>query len=148
MLSDSVVGAMVPVSRAPAELVSGGTDAGSGDGAAGMAFQRAVTVARGQTALRLGRSRLAARHFDRFTDSLSAVGAVPSPQTAVWLLDVVEARLALGEIDGAVRAVRRAVDILGTVPPGLTAKFRQRMAGYGSEPAVRQAVELLRDSVS
>ncbi|SDT82963.1 hypothetical protein SAMN05216371_7775 [Streptomyces sp. TLI_053] len=108
--------------------------------------EQAVTVARGRAALLLGAPHGARPYFETLADSLTVPQvAAPSPRTAVWLLDAVAAYLALGETDLAARAVRRAVDVTGVLPPGLALQYRRRLAPYVREPAVRRVLEHLAD---
>ncbi|MFF2073636.1 hypothetical protein ACFVXG_02650 [Kitasatospora sp. NPDC058162] len=113
------------------------------------AHERSVTVARAQVSLFLDAPHKARWQFENLTDSLLAPhAAVPSPHTGVWLLYVADAHLALGEIGPAVRTVHQAVDVAGTLPPGLALRYRERLARHAHEPAVRQVLERLDDPLS
>ncbi|MFD7905093.1 hypothetical protein ACFV4G_22940 [Kitasatospora sp. NPDC059747] len=106
-----------------------------------------VTVARARSALLLGAPHEAEPHFRVLVDSLQAPPAgAPSPHTGSWLLDAVDAHLAVGDFGSAAVAVHRAVHVTGTLPPGLARQYRDRLSAHGREPAVRRALEFLRDT--
>ncbi|MFE2414948.1 hypothetical protein ACFXDE_42140 [Kitasatospora sp. NPDC059408] len=108
-----------------------------------------VTVARARSALLLGAPHEAEPHFRVLVDSLQAPPAgAPSPHTGSWLLDAVDAHLAVGDFGSAAVAVHRAVHVTGTLPPGLARQYRDRLSAHGREPAVRRALEFLRDTAS
>ncbi|MEI5098130.1 hypothetical protein RB200_05140 [Streptomyces sp. PmtG] len=106
-----------------------------------------LTTAFGVAWLELGQP---SRALDCFTSLLcdgppSAVPASARPYTSRGLLHVVDAQLALSELDAAVRAARRAVALLGILPPRLAHAYRKRFASRVAEPSVRDLFELLGD---
>ncbi|MEV7601218.1 hypothetical protein AB0O91_28020 [Kitasatospora sp. NPDC089797] len=117
---------------------SGGTDP----------YERSVGVARAQASLFLDAPRKARFQFESLTGTLLAPRATtPSPYTGVWLLYVVDAHLALGDIGLAARTAHQAVEVAGALPPGLVLQYRERLAPHAHEPVVRQVLDRLDDAV-
>lgn len=124
-----------------AEAIARGTGA-----SAMIAQQRSVAVSGALIWLFLGRHDTARRHFGPLTERLTAPQAgPPSPFTAQWLLYAVSTHLALGEVDVAADTARHALDVTGTLPPGMALQYHERLAAHGHEPLVRQVLERLHD---
>ncbi|MFB8239574.1 hypothetical protein ACFC58_23770 [Kitasatospora purpeofusca] len=70
----------------------------------------------------------------------------PLARTAVWLLYTIDTHLALGQLDIAAEAAHQAVDLTGTLPPGLAREYRRKLARHRHEPVVRQALDRLNDT--
>ncbi|MEU3910282.1 hypothetical protein [Streptomyces sp. NPDC029721] len=110
------------------------------------ARHHAVAVNRALVSLHLGRLKTARRQFGPLTEHLTTPQSCPpSPYTAQWLRYAVETHLALGEVDVAVHATHRALDLAGALPEGLALQFRQVLGSRQHEPLVRQALDRLRD---
>lgn len=110
------------------------------------ARHHAVAVNRALASLYLGQLKTARRQFGPLTEQLTTPQSCPpSPYTAQWLRYAVETHLALGEVDVAVHATHRALDLTGALPKGLALQFHQVLGSRQHEPLVRQALERLRD---
>ncbi|MEU2870561.1 hypothetical protein ABZ769_15355 [Streptomyces olivoreticuli] len=98
-----------------------------------------LDVSSGTAWLDLRRPKKALSHFTALLDdgSPSRTPALSSPYAARRLLYVVDAQLALGELDAATPSAHRAVALVGSMTPGLARKFRQRFTPCSAEPAVR-----------
>ncbi|RST08742.1 hypothetical protein EF910_00380 [Streptomyces sp. WAC07149] len=110
------------------------------------ARHHAVAVNRALASLYLGQPKTARRQFGPLTERLTTPQSrPPSPYTAQWLRYAVETHLALGEVDVAVHATHRALDLTGALPEGLALQFHQVLGSRQHEPLVRQALDRLRD---
>ncbi|MEU8548899.1 hypothetical protein AB0C81_18225 [Streptomyces roseoverticillatus] len=107
-----------------------------------------LAAARGNAWLFLGQPKKALPFFATLLDNGTSLrtAAPASPYTARRLLYVVDAQLALGELDAAAHSVQRAVALTGILPPGLTHNYRQRLLGHRNEPAIRDLLDLLADT--
>ncbi|UQI46107.1 helix-turn-helix domain-containing protein [Streptomyces sp. HU2014] len=105
-----------------------------------------LAVSSGAAWLHLGRPKKALPHFTTLLDDgpASRTPDPPSPYAARRLLYVVDAQLALGELDAAAHSAHRAVALVGRLPPGLARQFRQRFAHHSTEPVVRDLIEEIR----
>ncbi|WP_431045339.1 helix-turn-helix transcriptional regulator [Streptomyces sp. P1-3] len=104
-----------------------------------------LDVSSGLTWLHLRRPKQALPRFATLLDDgpPSRTPAPLSPCTARRFLYVTDAQLALGELDSAAHSARRAVALVGSLPPGLAHQFRQRFAPHSTEPAVRDLIDTL-----
>ncbi|MGW1076724.1 hypothetical protein [Streptomyces sp. NPDC002537] len=102
-----------------------------------------LAIVRGHAWCFLGRPRKALPHFaSLFTSAPSS----PIPYTARRLLHAVDSQLADGQLDAAAHSTHHAVTLTGTLPPGLTHKYRQRLAPHRAEPLIRDLLDLLADT--
>ncbi|MFD8320744.1 hypothetical protein [Kitasatospora purpeofusca] len=104
-------------------------------------------LARARVALDLGRPQEARR----YVDVVSRILAVPrangmSPHTGLFFLGVLDAHLALGEVDRAAAVVEQAVAITGALPPALALRYRERVTPFLHEPLVRRAADRLTEA--
>lgn len=95
----------------------------------------------------LDEPRKAGQCFSPITEFLLAPHTTaPLARTAVWLLYTIDTHLALGELDVAAEAAHQAVDLSGTLPPGLAREYRRRLAPHQHEPIVHRALDHLNDT--
>ncbi|MBT2511482.1 hypothetical protein J7I98_37955 [Streptomyces sp. ISL-98] len=101
----------------------------------------------GITWLQIGRPERALRHFTTLLDDgpSSHVPTLPFLPLARDLLHVVDAQIALGELEAAVHSAGRAVAVFGSLPIGLLRRYRQRFAPHRGVPAVRDLFDLLEE---
>ncbi|MEV0194779.1 hypothetical protein AB0I39_40465 [Kitasatospora purpeofusca] len=104
-----------------------------------------LTLARGQTWLRLGEPARALSCYHSVLTDGTPPSQPPSPHAAARLRPVVEAQLATGDIDAATAAVRAAADRAGTLPPGLARWFRHRLTPHTAHPGTRELLDHLAD---
>ncbi|MBB5121229.1 hypothetical protein [Streptomyces eurocidicus] len=90
----------------------------------------------------LGDQKKALAHFAPF---LAPSTAQVPPRTARRLLYVVDAHLSLGDLDAAVDSAYRAVDLIGSLPPGLADQYRRRFVPYLAEAPVSDLLPHLAD---
>ncbi len=102
-----------------------------------------LAIGRGNAWLFLGQPRKALPHFSPL---LTDGPALTSPYTARRLLQVVDAQLALGELDAAAHSAHRAVAVTGSLPSGLARQYRQRFSCHQAEPVARNVLDLLADA--
>ncbi|UQA92328.1 helix-turn-helix transcriptional regulator [Streptomyces halobius] len=104
-----------------------------------------LDVSSGAAWLHLGRPEKALPHLTTLLDDgpPSRPPTPPSPCAASRLLYVVDAQLALGELDAATHSAHRAAALVGNLPPDLAHQFRQRFAPHTTEPAVRDLIDTL-----
>lgn len=104
-----------------------------------------LDVSSGTAWLHLGRPEKALPHFATLLDegSLSRAPGPPSPYTARRLLYLVDAQLALGELDAAAHSAHRALALVGSLPPGLAHQYRRRFTPHSAEPVARNLIDAL-----
>ncbi|MFI5649017.1 hypothetical protein [Kitasatospora sp. NPDC051705] len=97
----------------------------------------------------LGEPRRAEPYFRPVTDFLlSPHTTTLSPHTALWLLYTVDTHLALDELDVAAEATHQAIDLTGTLPPGLAREYHRRLTPHRHEPLIHHALDHLHDTGS
>ncbi|CAN3978211.1 hypothetical protein [Kitasatospora purpeofusca] len=106
-----------------------------------------LDLARARVAVDLRRPGRAVQYVDAVMRAL----AVPRsdgmpPFTAHYLLNVLDAALALGEVDRAAAVVEQVVVVTGGLPPALSRQFRERLDPLAHEPLVRRAADLLTEA--
>ncbi|MFF3116236.1 hypothetical protein ACFVSN_44515 [Kitasatospora sp. NPDC057904] len=140
--ADDVARALYLAGRA---LTATGGRPAPGESSGTRNLERILTAAHGTASLFLGRPHEAAHHFDAVAAAGSAPpSGGPSTFTGRWLLDGMKAHLAAGDVDGAARTVRRAVDIAGTLPPSLAREYHRHLVPHGEEPPIRRALDYLK----
>ncbi|MGQ4389352.1 hypothetical protein [Streptomyces sp. SAS_270] len=98
----------------------------------------------GKVWLDLGQPKTALQFYSPLIDDPpSRTSTQPLLYTAKDLLNVVEAQLALDEIDAAVGSARRAADMLPRMPAGLTRQYLQHFLPHHATPVVRDLLEEL-----
>lgn len=81
----------------------------------------------------LGQHKRALAHF---APLFAPASAQPPPHTARRILHAVDAHLAVGDVDAAAECAHHAVDILGSLPPGLADQYRRRFAPHRTASCV------------
>ncbi|MFD7449627.1 hypothetical protein [Kitasatospora sp. NPDC059827] len=110
---------------------------------AGNIDEEFLTLAGGGTWLRLGKPARALPCFGGFLERSALPDRPPTPYDSVQLCAVVEIQAAAGLIEEAAATVRRAVDRVGGLPPGLAAQFRRHLAPHAKNPFVGEALDYL-----
>ncbi|MFE3876707.1 hypothetical protein ACFXPX_20235 [Kitasatospora sp. NPDC059146] len=104
-----------------------------------------LALARGHTWLRLGQPARALDSYRSLRTDGAPTARPPSPHAVARLRPLVEAQLAVGQVDEAAATVRGAVDRAGTLPPGLAHWFGSRLAPHADHPGVRELLDHLDD---
>ncbi|CAN3985611.1 hypothetical protein KPATCC21470_8343 [Kitasatospora purpeofusca] len=103
-----------------------------------------LSLARARAAIHLGRPGQVGQHVEAVTRALAVPrGDGTPPHAGLFLLHVLDAHLALGEVDRVAAVVEQAVAITGVLPPALALRYRERIAPLRHEPLVRRAAERL-----
>lgn len=101
----------------------------------------------GISQLALGQPARAMNHFALLTHDDPSDHYSPSI-VAIHLPDVIDAQLAIGDVEAAVDTVRKAQESLQNTGAELPHHFRQRFAAYRAVPAVRDLLDRVRDQES
>ncbi|MEV7601217.1 hypothetical protein AB0O91_28015 [Kitasatospora sp. NPDC089797] len=107
--------------------------------------EKYLTLARGHTWLCLGQPARALACCEGLLDGGPPPTGPPSPHGLSRLRPVVEARLAVGQVDEAAAAVHGAIARTGALPPALARWFGAHLAPHAGQPEVRDVLELLRE---
>ncbi|MFJ4185486.1 hypothetical protein [Kitasatospora sp. NPDC089509] len=114
-----------------------------------MAQRFALSLVQARVALGFGYLHEAGRYIDAAVPYLITPQAGPRcPHTGVFLLQALDARIALGELDRAVTVVHQALAAVGALPPALTVRYRKRLVPFQGEPLVRHALDELTEAGS
>lgn len=98
----------------------------------------------GQVLLKLGEPKKALDYYSSLLgDFPTRTTTQPPLYTVKDLLNVVDAQLALGEVDAAVHGASRAAALFPKMPTGLVRQFQRRLEPHRKAPVVRDLLELL-----
>ncbi|MCX4690685.1 hypothetical protein OG401_41435 [Kitasatospora purpeofusca] len=102
----------------------------------------------GRTWLDLGQPKRALEHFSHLLqDDPTHSSSQPTLFTAASLLAVVEAQLAIGEVDAAAQSAQRATALYPTMPAGLNHQYMWHLHSHRGVPAVRNVLDFLKESL-
>nr|BBD17739.1 hypothetical protein [Streptomyces sp.] len=107
-----------------------------------------LSVAAGRAWLDAGQPKRALAHFAPLLGDGPRPGPPAQPPLLVArdLLAVVDAQLALRDVESAARTARRAVTLFERTPTGLLSQYRGRFTAHGGVPAVRELNALLTET--
>jgi tetratricopeptide (TPR) repeat protein len=107
-----------------------------------------LCVAAARAWLDAGQPKRALEYFAPLLDSGPGAAASRQPPLLVArdLLAVVDAQLALRDVESAVHSARRAVDLFDRMPSGLMNQYRRKFVSRADAPAVQDLIGLLAES--
>ena len=107
-----------------------------------------LSVAAGRAWLDAGQPKRALEYFSPLLADRTGPPADAQPPLLVArdLLAVIDAQLALRDVDAAVHSARRAVALFGRTPAGLMGQFRRKFMAQADAPAVRDLIGFLAET--